>query len=171
VPDPRSSYAISKLAGWEHAKLYARLHGFSVLALRPTLIYGPGQGHNLISALADSAKRRVPEVRLAGGSQTRAPLFIDDAIEAFVRAAELGAELSGHVINLGGPTEHAVSEIASLTLSVLGSSAQVQVDTARATETSRSYCDNLGAKRLLDWEPQTGLLAGLEKTLRASSGG
>lgn len=165
-PDPRSSYAISKVAAWEHAKLYSRLHHLAVTSVRPTLIYGPGQGHNLISAVAASA-RSDREIRLAGGRQTRAPLYIDDAIDAFVRIAQVGPSLNGAVINLGGPEEHSVLEIARLTVEAAGRAVEVTEDASqlRATETNRSACDNRAARELLSWEPRTGLLDGLRKTL------
>jgi UDP-glucose 4-epimerase len=171
-PDPRSSYAISKVAGWEYAKLYARLHGMSVVSVRPTLIYGPGQGHNLISALARAAGSAVEDVRLAGGAQTRAPLYIDDAVDALMRIATVAADLSGQVINLGGPEERSVADIARLTLDVLNCRLPIRPDPTqiRATETVRSACDNLSAKRLLGWEPRTALLEGLQRTLRIEPG-
>jgi UDP-glucose 4-epimerase len=167
APDPRSSYSISKIAGWEHAKLYARLHGLAVVSIRPTLIYGPGQGHNLISAVAASAARSNEEIRLAGGSQTRSPLYIDDAVDAFMRVAEAGTSLDGSVINLGGPEERSVLDIARMTVEVMGSKVVVSEDTSqlRLTETPRSVCDNAAAKRLLRWEPLTRLHEGLKKTL------
>jgi len=168
-PDPRSSYSISKVAGWEHAKLYARLHGLAVVSIRPTLIYGPGQGHNLISAVAGSALRSKQEIRLAGGSQTRAPLYIDDAIDALVRVGEVGHTLSGAVINLGGLEERSVLDIARMTVEATGTDVVVAEDATqiRATETQRSACDNEAAKRLLGWEPRTTLHEGLKKTLGA----
>jgi nucleoside-diphosphate-sugar epimerase len=167
APDPRSSYSISKIAGWEHAKLYARLYGLAVVSIRPTLIYGPGQAHNLISAVAASAARSNEEIRLAGGSQTRAPLYIDDAVDALMRVGEAGSSLAGAVINLGGPEERSVLEIARMTVQALGREVMVSEDTSqlRATETPRSVCDNAAARRLLGWEPLTSLHEGLKKTL------
>ena len=107
------------------------------------------------------------EVRLDGGSQTRDPLFIDDAVDAFLAAARLGESLNGRVVNLGGGQETSVQDLAQLTVELTGSKARVVCCPARArpTEMWRSFCDNAEAQEMTGWRPQTPLRAGLQKTI------
>lgn len=164
---PLSSYAIARAAGWQVCELYRRIHGLAVVSVRPTLIYGPRQGHNLISLVIDSALARRGEIRLDGGDQTRDPLFIDDAIAAFLAVAARGAQLAGSVINIGGGEERTVAEIARLIVELMGGDTPVVINPQRRrlTETQRSFCDNVEAAAWLDWRPRTDLRAGLRKTI------
>jgi nucleoside-diphosphate-sugar epimerase len=167
-PVPTSSYSIAKLGGWQFCKLYERLYGTKSISVRPTLIFGPRQNQNLISYLIDSVARAVPEIRLNGGSQTRAPLYIDDAIDAFVEVAKRGQALAGRIINIGGAEELPVHEIARLVVSAMGKDTRVvSVEAqARPTDVERSSCLNDEARRLLAWFPKTDLTSGLVQTIQ-----
>jgi len=164
---PISSYAISKLCGWKLCKLYQRLHGFRVVSIRPTLVYGPGQPHNLISYVSGRILEGASNISLQGGSQTRAPLYIDDAVAAYLAAMQRLDELSGRVIAIGGGLEISVFEIASMIVDIMGSDAKlcVETDNIRATDTRRSCCDNEYAAGLLGWRPRISLHEGLQRTL------
>jgi nucleoside-diphosphate-sugar epimerase len=164
--NPCSSYAASKLAAWNHCRIFAKLHGLPVVALRPTLIYGPGQGKNLFTFLAQSLASDRPEIVLDGGFQTRDPLYIDDAVCAYVRAAEAAEQLSGRAIPIGGGNERTVEELANSFIQAAGGSTPVRCcgDRVRATETMRSYCDNVDAWEALRWRPEVGLMEGLRST-------
>jgi len=163
---PLSSYAIAKATGWELCKMYHRIHGLPVVSVRPTMIYGPRQAFNLFSFVADCVSNN-REIRLDGGSQTRDPLFIRDALDAFVATAERGTELAGRVINIGGGEEQTVVELARNCVRLVGSSVQVVplASRMRPTDTARSYCDNVEAMAMLGWQPQTPRIEGLKRTL------
>ena len=166
---PLSSYAITKAAGWQFCQLYRRLYGTNIISVRPTMIYGPRQNYNLITYVVETVLEGRPEVPLMGGLQTRDPLYIDDALEAFVAIAENSANLSGHVLNLGGGDEQTVAHIAGMVVALMGSATRVvtRADQARPTDTARSSCDNAEAKRLLGWQPKTSLHNGLQKAIES----
>jgi nucleoside-diphosphate-sugar epimerase len=165
---PTSSYAVAKAAGWEMCRLYGRLHGFDVLSFRPTMIYGPGQAFNLISFVVERVLEGKSEIPLMGGSQTRDPLYVTDAIDAFLAAAreELGA--GGRVINIGGGLEISVHQLAQEVVRMMDSRARIviQARQARPTEIWRSYCDNREAEDILGWRPRTPLQEGLRSTIQ-----
>jgi nucleoside-diphosphate-sugar epimerase len=165
---PLSSYAITKAAGWEYCLLYARRFGTPVVSIRPTMIYGPRQSFNLITYVTESVKAGRKEIRLDGGTQTRDPLFIHDAIEVFVRAGASAAQLAGRVVNIGGGYEITVADLTCEVLRVSGSHLPIVCDSSRRrlTETQRSYCDNAEAQALLRWAPHTSLLDGLQSTVQ-----
>lgn len=164
---PLSSYALSKASGWGICQLYANLYNTPVVSVRPTLIYGPSQGFNLITYVVECVLGDKPEVKLDGGEQTRDPLFIQDAIEVLLAVASRGSSLSGQVINIGGNSEYTVREIAEMVIELMGARTPVTVrpNWARPTETWRSYCDNKEAQELLGWQPSTTLMEGLRLTI------
>jgi UDP-glucose 4-epimerase len=165
---PLSSYAIAKYAGWQLCELYSRVHNVSAVSIRPTMIYGPRQSFNLISFVVDCVLDGKCEVVLDGGSQTRDPLYLDDAVEAFVSAAGLGSRLSRRVANIGGGNERSVLQLAKLVLEIMDADLRVVEAPARTrpTETKRSYCDNQESREMLGWQPQVSLREGLSKTIQ-----
>jgi nucleoside-diphosphate-sugar epimerase len=168
-PQPLCSYAIGKLAGWELCRLYQRLYEIDVVSIRSTIIYGPRQGNNLIRSITDRLLAGETEIHLMGGTQTRDPLYIDDAIDAFLMAAERGNMLSGEVINIGGGCEQTVYSLALQIVEAHGAQATVKVapNQLRPNDTLRSYCDNVEATDRLGWSPKTSFAHGLDRTLAA----
>jgi nucleoside-diphosphate-sugar epimerase len=166
---PNSSYAITKVAAWHTAKLYSHLHGIAVSCVRPTLIYGPGQGFNLFEFVLKCLGEDRPEIRLKGGSQTRDPLFIDDAVSAYTAVGARIKALCGQVINIGGGREHTAVEIAEAVVRATGAKTAVVADPSdsRPTEIWRSRCDNARARDLLGWEPRVDLQQGIALMLDA----
>jgi len=167
--EPNSAYAITKAAAWWLCQSAARESGFAAVSLRPTLVYGPDQGGNLISYVAHRALEGADEIPLLGGSQTRDPLFIDDAIEAVLAAMRRGRRLSGRSIAISGGEEISVADLARRVIEAAGSSARIVTSegAARSTEIWRSVCHNHEALRLLDWRPRVSLAQGLDRTAQS----
>jgi len=162
---PNSSYSITKATGWSFCHLYAKLHGFAAVSVRPTMIHGPGQSFNLFNYLIQSLRRGDSEIRIDGGSQTRDPLYIDDAVDAYLMSAR--EDLSGRIVNIGGGVERSVQDLSELVVRLAGSDTPVVCCPAdvRPTEILRSYCDNAEAKNLTSWSPGYSQEEGLLKTI------
>jgi UDP-glucose 4-epimerase len=163
---PLNSYAFTKDAGWRMCQLYATLHGLTVVSIRPSLIYGPGQGPNVIRKIWEATKRGDSTITLLGGEQTRDPIYIDDAVDAFVAAAQKAQQLSNKTIVIGGYEEITINGLAKLVLEVSGSDAAIVADpgSLKATDMLRSVCDLSEAERLLGWSPRISLREGLKLT-------
>src|SRR5262249_37612374 len=122
---PLCSYAIVKAAGWEFCRLAASFTPLKVVGLRPTFVDGPGQNWDGSTYVGECVTKAEP-VRLMGGSQTRDPLYIQDAVEAFVAAAE-SSKAWGHAIPIGGGQEMTVASLCQSVLDVLGTPMTVAV--------------------------------------------
>jgi UDP-glucose 4-epimerase len=165
---PLSSYAIGKSAGWHYCELYDRIYSLKSVSVRPILIYGPFQAFNLITYVVESVLNQKKSIQLDGGDQTRDPLYVEDAISAYVAVAKKREKVAGHIINIGGGYEITVHKLAELIVDMMGSDTPVVSNMARKrpTETKRNYCDNEEAKRILGWQPWTDLRTGLNKTIQ-----
>jgi len=172
ILSPLSSYAFTKETGWHLCQLYSRLHGMTVISVRPSMIYGPGQRSNVIQYIWEAALRGEGTIRLLGGLQTRDPLFIDDAVDAFVAVAQKATQLAHNTINIGGLEEINIVDLARLVLDVCGSKATVVSDhgALRSTEMQRSVCDLSEAADLLGWFPRIGLREGIKLTFGSQLG-
>lgn len=162
---PICSYAIMKSAGWQLCQLVSSFTPLRTVALRPTFVYGPRQGRNVITYAHDCVNADRP-VRLMGGTQTRDPLYIDDAVSAFVAAATQPTSW-GHAIPIGGGEELTVISLCEAVVRALGAPVAVLAgaEEPRLTEIWRSSSDNVDAHRLLGWEPRVSLADGLRQTL------
>lgn len=166
VVRPTCSYAVAKAAAWDFCTLGAAASGtIQVVGLRPTFVYGPRQSRNLITYIQECVATGRP-VRLMGGTQTRDPLHIEDAVSAFVAAA-CRREARGHAIPIGGGREISVAELCRRVLAELGSALEPVIggENPRPTEIWRSCSGNREAAELLEWRPRVSLAEGLRRTL------
>ncbi|MGQ8367330.1 NAD-dependent epimerase/dehydratase family protein [Glaciecola sp. 1036] len=161
---PNSSYAISKIAGWEYAKLFGNLHGFNAVSVRPTLVYGARQPLNLIKFVINCALRGDKSITLDGGLQTRAPLYIDDAVDAYLLSLEHAYSVHGSVINVSGAEELSVQLIANTIIDMMKADTSIIINQQkiRPTEMQRSYSDISEAKAMIGWSPKFNLSDGLK---------
>ncbi len=118
VPESRpldfhTPYGCSKGAADQYVLDYARSFGLPACVLRMSCIYGPRQmgtedqgwlAHFLISALDGR-----PITIYGDGFQVRDVLFVDDAVETYIRAAGAIGQVSGRAFNLGGGPGNAVT--------------------------------------------------------------
>jgi UDP-glucose 4-epimerase len=165
--EPLSSYAIAKNADFLYSRLYGKMHHFKTACLQPTIIYGPGQAFNIITYIIECVKKKKPEITIMGGDQTRAPLYISDAVNAYVAILENKDIISEHAIAVGGEQEIKVIDLVKLILQKMQADIPVKKDQTlqRLTEMQRSSCDNSEAFNLLSWKPQVNLEKGLEFTI------
>ncbi len=107
---PLSPYGVSKKAAIDYLAAYRELHSLEFVALALANVYGPRQDpHGEAGVVAIFAERllRGEEVTIFGdGEQTRDFVFVDDVVDAFVRAATKGG---GLVCNIGTGRETSVN--------------------------------------------------------------
>lgn len=172
-------YAVSKLGGENYGMAFYESYGLPVTAVRYSNIYGPGQDPanpycgvvaKFIEALSAG---RAPVVH-GDGNQTRDFTFVDDAVEATLRAATLDRAL-GEVFNIGTGTETRVNELAALLARILGADVAPEHSDRRDVDNIRRRVVNIEkARRALRWIPETTLEQGLQLTVawqRARSAG
>jgi UDP-glucose 4-epimerase len=131
---------------------------FTVLAM--ATVYGPRQRADtgVVAALAAAAaERRAPTIT-GDGRQTRDLLFVDDAVDALVRAGTRG---SGLVINVGTGTQTTIRELWNLVSG--GAGADPVPAPPRPDEIPRFALSPVRARIHLGWSPWTSLDDGLRQ--------
>lgn len=182
-PEPAvAAYGVAKLAAWQMLDAYHREHALPSAYLIPTNLYGPGDNiddpavahvaGSLVKRFCDAQRDGLPEVVCWGtGSPTREFLYIDDAAEAVVRAAERLREPTP--VNLGpgaGRTpEHtgeiSIKALAEIIASLTGFRGRITWDTSRPDGQPRRALDATRARTILDWTASTPLEDGLRRTI------
>jgi CDP-paratose 2-epimerase len=170
--DFHSPYGCSKGTADQYVLDYARTYGLPAVVFRMSCIYGPHQfgtedqgwvAHFLIRALKGK-----PITLYGDGRQVRDILFVDDLVDAFLRAQEEMSTESGHGFNIGGGPHNTVSllELLDLIGDLLGHRPEVTFEGWR-TGDQRYYVSDTGRfQRATGWKPQVPVHEGLERLLR-----
>lgn len=167
IDDPsnvRWSYGASKLHG--EVAVFAAAHQYGVphTIIRYHNVYGPRMGDKHV--VPDFLIRaRNGEFRLYGGDDTRAFLYIDDAVEATLAVAALPA-CQGEVINIGGSREIRIDELARIMMSVGGWSSPIEISDSPVGSVKRRAPELAKLTRLTAFAEKWSLEEGLRETAR-----
>lgn len=160
LPRPFSPYGVTKLAAEHLVLLYGRNFGLHVCGLRYFTVYGPRQRPDMAFHKFCKAMLRGDEIPVYGdGRQSRDFTFIDDAIEANVRAWKRSAPQG--VYNIGGGSQVEVVEAIQILEQALGVKAKLRFEPRPPGDPLRTRADatRLGAD--LDFRTRVGIQEGL----------
>ncbi len=169
IPNPRSPYAVSKLAAEYYTRTIGALWGIETVSLRVFNAYGPGQHHPpvhtpVIPSFLRQAWENGTIVIHGNGEQTRDYVYVDDVVTAMVAAAT-AADVNTLTINVGSGTEVNIRELARLAVEVTGGHPEVVYNPRNEGGLSRLRADLTLAREKLGYEPKTSLIEGLKTTL------
>jgi UDP-glucose 4-epimerase len=169
APAPLSPYAVSKLTGEYYCRVYARVFGVETVALRYFNVFGPRQDPNsqyaaVIPRFITSALENRPPTVYGDGEQSRDFCFIDNVIEANLRAAD-AAGASGKVFNIACGKGTSLNRVLALLGESLGRPIVANYEPARAGDVLHSLADISQAKALLGYTASVNFVSGLERTL------
>jgi len=170
IPNPRSPYAVSKLAAEFYVRTIGGLWGIETVSLRIFNAYGPGQhlpaSHPpVVPHYLKQALRGGTLVAHGDGSQTRDYVYVDDVVSGMVAAAT-APNIDGMVINIGSGKETSVTELIRCVQDITGSHTEVIYNPKTSGGVSRLCADLTLAKEKLNYRPSIGLVEGLRFTLK-----
>lgn len=144
--------------------VYRAEHGLEFTALALTNVYGTRQraAHGVVAAFAEAVRAGVAPEFHGDGRQTRDFLFVDDAVDALVRATEKG---SGLVINVGTGVQTAVRDLYEQMAG--GDALAPRPGQYRSGESVRFAVAGVRARIHLGWSPWTDLAVGLRAVLES----
>ena len=124
MPDPRSPYAVNKLAGEQMVHVLAALNGIESVVLRYFNIFGPGQDPNseyapVVPAFIMAGLRGERPTIFGDGLQSRDFTFIDNVISANLLAATV-AGASGVTCNIGCGGRYSLLDLLNAVATALG---------------------------------------------------
>lgn len=168
-PNPRSPYAVSKLAAEYYVRTIGNLWGIETVCLRVFNAYGPGQQMPptytpVIPNFLRHATRNGTIVINGDGSQTRDYVYKDDVVNAMAAAAT-APDANQQIINVGSGVETSVSDLARLVRDVTGTTPEIVYNPRNAGGVERMCADLTLATKLLNYQPRVSLKEGLRCTL------
>lgn len=153
---------------------YKKQYGFNGIHLILTNLYGPGDTYNpershvaaaLVRKFVEATQRGDASVEVWGtGKPIREFLFVNDAAEAIVRAAEIYDDVAP--VNIGTGIGTSIRELAETIQDVSGFAGTLTWNTEKPDGQMKKILDVRKMKTALQWQPSTALREGLEKTIR-----
>jgi UDP-glucose 4-epimerase len=163
---PLSPYGVAKKTAGDYLAAYRELHQLEFTALALANVYGPRQDpHGEAGVVAIFAGRLLAGERckiFGDGEQTRDFVFVDDVVDAFVRAAERG---DGLLMNIGTGTETSVNQLYGAMAKAAGVGEPAEYVPERPGELRRSSLDPGRAMIHLGWKPWTAMDVGSRSVL------
>ncbi len=157
---PHSPYGVTKLAGEHLVRLYYRNYGVPTVSLRYFTVYGPRQRPDMaIQRFLTAGREGTPITLFGDGEQTRDFTYVDDTVEATLRAADRGRP--GAVYNVGGGSTVTVNRLIEVIEAVTGSRLEVQRTGVQHGDVGHTLADTRRASSDLDFVPSTQLEDGI----------
>lgn len=169
---PTDVNGINKAAGENYHLVYNNVFGVRACSLRLTNVYGPRQllRHDRQGFIAWFIRLALEgrEIQIFGdGSQVRDLVYVDDAVDAFLRAATADA-LNGDAVNVSGDEHVSHRDLVTLLIALAGSGSYRLVEwppEKKAIDIGSFYADSTRFRNAVGWTPQVTLRDGLARTL------
>lgn len=163
---------VNKAAGENYHLLYNNVFNVRACSLRLTNVYGPGQliKHNRQGFIGWFIRLALEgkEIQIYGdGSQLRDFVYVEDAVDAFLRAGA-SDRCNGQVFNVGGTEPISHRDLVALLIDVAGGGSVRYVPwppEKKVIDIGSFYADSTRFRCAVGWEPRVGLRAGFAKTL------
>ena len=171
--ETNAPYGIAKKALLVQGQAYRRQYGFNAITLLPVNLYGPGDNFDprtshvipaLIARMVAARDAGDDSVEVWGsGTATREFLFVADAADGIVRAADCSNEPDP--VNLGSGREVSIAELAELVKEICGYQGTLRWNPSRPSGQPRRCVDTSRARERFGFVATTPLREGLRETV------
>lgn len=184
LPEPKSPYAMAKLAGEHYLKVYAECFGLETVALRYFNVFGPRQDPSsmysgVISIFSERIKNGLPITIYGDGQQTRDFVSVSDVVQ--VNLLAMGCQKSDDrgqtsasspmlhapcaqrfvVLNVATARQTSLLELLKTLEALTGNKATVSFSAARSGDIQHSLADISKVRKIFGYEPKVSLSEGL----------
>jgi UDP-glucose 4-epimerase len=166
--DPRSPYAASKVCGELYLGAYAGMYGLSSISLALANVYGPRQDPHgeagVVTIFGAAMLTGRATVIYGDGSACRDYVYVDDVIDAFVRAGQAPPGFTGR-FNIGTGVQTTVTEVHRLIAEAVGVDAPPRYAQARTGEIQAIALEYAAVRTALGWTPSVDVGEGVRRTV------
>lgn len=159
-----SVYGITKKVASEIGLLHSRNSCYSVVTLKPFIVYGPGQKNDMFVPAMIRAHIENKIFFMSKGLQKRDFVYIDDVIDSIILAS-VTENVSGEIIDIGTGKGTPIVELAETMKQIVNLKYFAGGTSMRHGELLENVADIKKAKELIGWEAKVNIEEGLKKTL------
>jgi len=166
-PNPKSPYAVSKLAGESYMQVFSDLYDRQTVSLRYFNVFGPRQDpQSEYAAVIPKFITRIlnnesPTIYGDGG-QTRDFTYVKDVVQANIKAMESNA---GGIFNIAYCQRISLNTLAHMIMEITGKTVPIRYDAPRDGDIHDSLADITKAKNMIHYAPEYTVKTGLEETI------
>jgi UDP-N-acetylglucosamine 4-epimerase len=169
IGKPLSPYAVTKYVNELYADVFYKTYGTKTTGLRYFNIFGPKQDPNgayaaVIPLFIDAITKGEAPTMNGDGEQTRDFTFVENAIQANVRALFAGSAADNQVVNIACAERISLNILWEELQAISGVTLPANYGPNRAGDLRDSLADISKANRLLAYKPQVTVREGLKKT-------
>jgi GDP-L-fucose synthase len=171
--ETNAPYGLAKKMLLVQAQAYRQQYGWNSIFLLPANLYGPGDHVDLdrshvipalIRKCVEAQEQGAPVVEVWGdGSPTREFLYVEDAAEGIVLAAERYD--GGDPVNLGSGMEISIKDLTRLIAELTGFRGELRWDPTKPNGQPRRSLDTSRAERAFGFRARTSFEEGLRRTI------
>jgi UDP-glucose 4-epimerase len=171
APMPISPYAVAKLASEGYCRSFSAVYGLETVALRYFNVFGPRQDPlsqyaavipRFITALFDGK----PPLVFGDGEQSRDFTYIDNVVDANLRAAEAEG-VAGQTFNIACGERISLNRLLDEIRAIVGSDVEASYQEPRQGDVKHSLADISRAREQLGYEPLVDFNEGLMRTVES----
>lgn len=168
---PISPYGVSKLAGERYLQAFWESYGLPTVALRYFNVFGMRQNPRaeyaaVVPRFVAASLGGTPATIFGDGEQARDFTFVEDVVQANLRAAESSSDAWGQVFNVACGRRHSVNELlAAVQAAVGGEFVPAVHEPARVGDVRESHAAIHAAERVLGYSPEHDLDDGVRRTV------
>ncbi len=167
---PKSPYAIQKLTGEQYCQNFYTLFGLETVCLRYFNVFGPNQDpESVYSAviplfIKKMLRGEIPVI-FGDGETSRDFTYVDNNIDACLKACVASKDCAGQVINIACGNEISLNQLVEKINKILGTSIAPKYEPERVGDVKHSLGDISKAKKLLGYEGAIDFDEGLKRTV------
>ncbi len=169
--EPVNLYTASKLSREMYARCYSYSDRIETTGLRYFSVFGPHEKGkekyaNVVTQFLWKMMDDERPVIWGDGTQERDFVFVEDVVDANIKASETREELDGEVFNIGRGNPVTFNEVVEKLNDALGKSIDAEkVENPLDNYVHEHKADNSKAREVLGWTPSYSFEEGLEKTV------
>ena len=166
-----SPYALTKRVNEEYAKLYTKLYGLDTYGLRYFNVFGKRQDPNgaYAAVLPKWIKQLLNNERPTingDGTQSRDFTYIENVIEANLKACKASKEFAGQAFNIAYGGRETLIDIYNYLCKELGNDTKPIFGHSRAGDIKHSNADIRKAKEMLEYNPSWSFKSGIQAAIK-----
>jgi len=165
--DPHSPYAAGKAAGELYLGAWRAMYGLSYTALALGNVFGPRQDPHgeagVVAIFARALLEGRPTTIFGDGTSSRDYVYVDDVVDAFVKAT--GSAGDGRRYNIGTGVATTVRQLHTSIAAAVGSPDEPAYAAPRIGELQAIALDATAARAGIGWEAFTDVATGVAATV------